>query len=129
MAARTPAELSQLFAKYVSSGDIDGVVSLYEAAAASPDQAGTVRVGTDDIRNAFAPFAAMKPDIKCDPRKVIEAGDIALVHNYWTMPGAAGHAVEVARRQPDGSWLYVIDDPFADREATAQGLRPPHTQP
>ncbi len=25
----------------------------------------------------------------------------------------SGHGVEVARRQSDGTWLYVIDDPFA----------------
>ena len=73
----------------------------------------------DAIRAAMKPFADMKPDIKCDARKVVEAGDIALIHNYWTMTGATGHAVEVARRQSDGSWLYVIDDPFAEREASA----------
>jgi ketosteroid isomerase-like protein len=117
MPASKPADLSQLFAKFIAAGDVDGVVSLYEPSAASPDQSGQVMVGLDAIRTAFGPFAAMKPGIKCDPRKVIEAGDIALVHNYWTMPGASGHAVEVARRQADGSWLYVIDDPFSDREA------------
>jgi ketosteroid isomerase-like protein len=23
----------------------------------------------------------------------------------------SGRAIEVARRQPDGTWLYVVDDP------------------
>lgn len=117
MGAKSPGDLSQLFAKHVGAGDIDAVVSLYEANAASPDEAGNVHSGLDAIRAAMKPFADMKPEIKCDPRKVIEAGDIAMIHNYWSMPGATGHAIEVARRQPDGSWLYVIDDPFADREA------------
>ena len=119
MGAKQPGELAKMFEKAITSGDIDAVIALYEKDAASPDQAGTVHKGVDEIRTAFIPFAQMKPDIKCDPRKVVEAGDIALIHNYWTMSGASGHAVEVARRQGDGSWLYVIDDPFAEREATA----------
>ncbi|HZP57014.1 MAG TPA: nuclear transport factor 2 family protein [Dehalococcoidia bacterium] len=117
MGAKTPGELSLLFAKYVGEGDLDALVALYEPAAAFHDQAGTVHNGAEAIRAAMKPFAEMKPDITCDPRKVVQTGDIAMVHNYWKMTGAAGHAVEVARRQPDGSWLYVIDDPFGDRQA------------
>ncbi|HET7755343.1 MAG TPA: hypothetical protein VFK85_15650 [Anaeromyxobacteraceae bacterium] len=39
----------------------------------------------------------------------------------WTLEGTGeggkpvrleGRSVEVARRQPDGSWLYVMDAPF-----------------
>ena len=75
MGAKKPGELSQMFAKAVTAGDIDAVVALYEKGAASPDQAGTVHNGVDEIRTAFIPFAQMKPDIKCDPRKVVEAGE------------------------------------------------------
>jgi hypothetical protein len=25
----------------------------------------------------------------------------------------SGKAIEVCRRQPDGTWLFVIDDPYA----------------
>ena len=56
---------------------------------------------------------ATQVNVTCDPRTVVEAGDIALVHNYWNMAGQEGHAVEVSRKQPDGTWLYVIDQPFA----------------
>lgn len=117
MGAKQPGDLSQMFAKHIAAGDIDGIAALYEDGAASPDQTGAVHEGAAAIRAAMGPFAAMKPDITCDPRKVIEAGDIALIHNYWKMSGASGHAIEVARRQADGTWLYVIDDPFGDREA------------
>jgi ketosteroid isomerase-like protein len=50
-----------------------------------------------------------------ETEKVILAGDIALTHSRWSMTTPSpmgGRAVEVARRQPDGTWLYVIDDPF-----------------
>jgi ketosteroid isomerase-like protein len=48
------------------------------------------------------------------------AGDIALMSNRWRMTLRAaegevaevdGQSTEVARRQPDDGWLYVIDSP------------------
>jgi ketosteroid isomerase-like protein len=44
-----------------------------------------------------------------------------VVHNDWRMVvkgpagvplAAAGKAVEVVRRQPDGTWRFALDDPF-----------------
>ena len=47
---------------------------------------------------------------------VFTAGDLALIHTPWTlrMPDGSspeGATAEVARRQSDGSWKYVIDNP------------------
>lgn len=50
---------------------------------------------------------------------VIRAGDIALVSGAWTLTGLDGEPVrmsgrttDVTRRQPDGTWRWVIDVPF-----------------
>jgi ketosteroid isomerase-like protein len=45
-----------------------------------------------------------------------EAGDLALVHWSWTMRltdgrEAEGATAEVLRRQADGSWKFLIDNP------------------
>jgi ketosteroid isomerase-like protein len=55
--------------------------------------------------------------------KVVPAGaDLALVYNDWTMTGRAadgrsiertGKAMEVTRRQADGTWRFILDDPYA----------------
>jgi ketosteroid isomerase-like protein len=54
------------------------------------------------------------------PQQVLEAGDVALVVNDWTMAGTApdgtpvvrdGRSADVLRRQPDGSWKVLIDRP------------------
>jgi ketosteroid isomerase-like protein len=55
--------------------------------------------------------------------KVVQAGeDLALVYNDWRMSAkgpdgrpieAVGKAIELVRRQPDGTWRFVLDDPFA----------------
>jgi len=51
---------------------------------------------------------------------VIEQGDIALLSNRWTatFDGAdiSASSAEVARRQSDGTWKYVIDNPDAAGE-------------
>ena len=58
-----------------------------------------------------------------DGHEVISAGDIALHLTPWKMTGVApdgspingaGLSVAVLRRQPDGKWLMVIDNPFGD---------------
>ena len=115
MPAQSPQQLNELVAEALSRGDLDAALALYEPGAVLPNQAGELRTGTDAISQELAPFAAMKPDMKTRITKVIEAGDIAVVYNQWNMTTPAqmsGRAVEVSRRQPDGTWLLVIDDPF-----------------
>jgi ketosteroid isomerase-like protein len=45
-----------------------------------------------------------------------------MVYNDWRMSArrpdgqlveASGKAIEVVRRQPDGTWRFILDDPFA----------------
>lgn len=115
MPARNPEDLGQLFAQAMKTGDLDALLAIFEPGASKPNQQGEVPTGTDAIRQDMAPRVAMKPDITVETDKVILAGDIALSYSRWSMasPQAmSGRAVEVARRQPDGTWLYLIDDAF-----------------
>lgn len=115
MPAQKPEDLGQLFSQAMKAGDLDAVLALYEPGAAMPDRQGGVHTGTDALRQGMAPLATMKPDITIETERVIIAGDIALSHHRWSMAGPApmsGRAVDVARRQPDGTWLMVIDDAF-----------------
>ena len=46
---------------------------------------------------------------------MMEADNIALVHWSWTVRGRDGMSTdgttaEVLRRQPDGSWKFIIDN-------------------
>lgn len=46
---------------------------------------------------------------------VLQAGDIALTHNAWTMEGGEppeGATAEVLSKQADGTWRFVVDNPF-----------------
>jgi len=63
----------------------------------------------------------MKPTIQLTTRRVVQAGDTALLGADWRFHGTAadgsdvatsGTSIEVARRQPDGNWRYLIDLPY-----------------
>jgi uncharacterized protein (TIGR02246 family) len=123
MTARTPEDLDRLFRERMAAGDVDGVVALYEprAVLVSPD--GVSTSGPAAIRAALAGLAAMRPRMTMRVVRVIRTeDDLAVVYNDWDVAATGpegrpvamhGRAIEVVRRQPDGRWLYVVDDPFA----------------
>jgi uncharacterized protein (TIGR02246 family) len=121
MPARTPEELDVLFANAINAGDIEVVIKLYEPGACLMPEPGEVASGTGAIRQALGGFLAMKPRIKLDVKKLAEAGDLALTTAKRVREGIGadgkpvrieGQSAEVARRQPDGTWLFVIDNPY-----------------
>jgi len=105
----------------VNNQDLDGLMALYapDAAMVLPD--GSTVTGTEAIREQWAGLLAMKGHMTLRSRYAIEAGDLAILSNEWTYTAddqtVGAITAEVARRQPDGSWLYVIDHPFAGLEA------------
>jgi hypothetical protein len=71
--------------------------------------------GRQGLRQVLAPLAAMKARFDFDIRQVIQTGGIALMHTRWEVSGPQPrtvHAIEVARRQPDGTWCWLIGDPY-----------------
>ncbi|WP_119270763.1 YybH family protein [Taklimakanibacter deserti] len=107
----------------VAARDIEGILATYEPDAVVVGQPGKPAMGTPALREAFKQFLALDPKLDVARHEVIQAGDIAL-HSYtWKMsgkvPGGApieqsGLSVVVLRKQPDGRWLMVIDNPFGD---------------
>lgn len=115
----TPQEMHGIIKEYVEAGDLDGIVSLYEEGAAMPNNEGTTVTGLAAIRENMSAFVAMEAKLTFEPATVHQAGDIALVHAKWSAKGNgpdgpiefAGVTSEIVRRQPDGTWLYLVDDP------------------
>ncbi len=128
MPAQSPEELHQLFAARANGGDLDGMLALYEHEAAFLAPDGDSARGCEQIRNRFSELLSMKPHIDNLSSRIVRAGDIALLCNRWSMElelggstpaSVAAQSTEVARRQADGSWLYVIDDPASITAAPA----------
>ena len=110
---KAPEHLVHLCAQHGRNGDIESWMTLFDSEAVFASPEGDVKTG-EELRQFVANFAAMKPEFKMNVTKVIVAGDIALVHNEWSIPaqGMSGYGLEVARRQADGTWRLLIDDPF-----------------
>ena len=122
MVVRKPEEVHLRFAEAFNSGNLEALVTLYEAQArVVPEPEQQPVVGIQAIRETFQSFLALKGQIQMETRYVIHAGDIALLRAQWRLAatGADGQPIEmthnsteVVRRQPDGTWRYIIDHPF-----------------
>ena len=116
-----PVVLDLEFERRLNARDLDGLMQLYEPEAALMPMPGSVVVGAAAVRGALAGFIAANPAIRTRGRLVARTGDLALLANDWTLEidgpdgkrtTMTGSAIEVARRQPDGRWLFALDMPF-----------------
>ena len=126
MITRDAVDLDRRFEEALNAHDLDALMALYEPLAALMPMPGKTVVGTAAIREALAGFVAASPTIRTSGRLVAQTGDIALLANDWALaltgpdgkPATmSGHAVEIARRQADGGWLFVMDMPFGTAAA------------
>jgi uncharacterized protein (TIGR02246 family) len=124
MPATTPEQIHRSFEEAFNAGDLDGLMELYEADAALIAQPGSVAYGSEQARAALQGFLALKGRIMLDTKLVVTVGDLAYLSNTWSLSGTGpdGNPVtlgattaEVARRQADGTWRYVIDNAWGDQ--------------
>ena len=130
MPARTPDEVPRLFARAFAAHDLESLVALYEPQAALVPQPGELVAGTEAIREALSAFLATEPAFDLEVKKVFRAGDVALAFADWSLTGTgpegetismSGQSSDVVRQQPDGSWLFVIDNPYGHGGAAMTG--------
>jgi uncharacterized protein (TIGR02246 family) len=124
MAAASPGDLHSLWAEGVNRGDLDGLMELYEPDAVFVAQPGTVVSGGVAIREALSGILSLSPRISMESDTVAtECGSLATIMTRWSLAGTGpdGSAVslgavasDVCRQQPDGSWQFVIDNPWGD---------------
>lgn len=126
MLATSPEEICRLFKRFMAEGDLESLVSLYDTAAVFLNQSGEIKKGEEGLREMLTPLAAARPVFDFNIRQIIRSGDIALMHTDWKVtapPESFQYAIEVARRQPDGSWRWLIGDPFSVGKRVAFQLR------
>ena len=117
----TPEQVLASIVDGINTGNLDAVMSLYEPEAAFAAEPGTLAHGVPGIRSSLAAFIAMRGTLDLAVSRVLEAGDLALVVGVWSFAGTGpdGEPVtltarnaDVLRRQPDGAWRFVIDNPW-----------------
>lgn len=102
-----PQDLERLLVSRENAGDIDGMTALYEPDAAIDCGGGRLVQGREAIRKFFIELVAAgrKFDLG-DQRPALICGDLALTS---TRLPDGDVTTEIARRQDDGTWLWVID--------------------
>jgi ketosteroid isomerase-like protein len=107
--ALNPNDLGRFFLLRANAGDVEGIVALYESDAVLALTDGQVVTGSHAIRAFYAGLLADQPTFEPgEQRPALCSGDVALTS---TLLADGIVTAEVARRQPDGTWLWAIDQP------------------
>ncbi len=100
--------------------DIDGVLATYEDNAIVMFEPQKPVQGKETLRAVFTQFVGMNPQYTFSGHEIYISGDIATHTAPWKMVGQlpdgtkieqSGLSVAVLRKQADGNWLMIQDNP------------------
>jgi uncharacterized protein (TIGR02246 family) len=120
-AIRDPASMHTRFCHACNAGELDTLLNLYEPEAVIVEPTGEFSQGTDAIREHLSKLLAMQPSMRILGSRTVIAGDLAQSSSHWRCEAVAPdgspmrlehYGSELARRQADGSWRLVVDNPW-----------------
>ena len=121
MSTATPEQVLAAIVTGINSGDLESLLPLYESDAAFVPQPGNLAHGEAGVREALTTFISMNGVLDLEVTRVLEVDDLALVIGVWSFDGTgpdcepvrlAARNADVLRRQTDGTWRFVIDNPW-----------------
>jgi uncharacterized protein (TIGR02246 family) len=101
--------------------DLKGVLASYEPNAVIVFEPEKAVSGVDAISQGFQGFFAVNPKFEYSGHEVFINGNLAMHFAPWAMTGKtpdgqeirqSGLSVVVLRKQGNGNWLMVFDNPF-----------------
>lgn len=108
--AKHPEDLARFFVERANAHDLEGLVALYAADAVLAGMNGEMAVGHAAIREAYAAMLAAHAHFTAgEAAPTLLRDDLALTSTRLINGKITA---EVAQRQADGSWLWVLDQPL-----------------
>jgi ketosteroid isomerase-like protein len=116
-----PEEVFNSVTEGINTGDLDLLMSLYEPNTCFASQPGRLAKSPIRIRECLRTFIDMRGKLDLRIKRVLQADNLALVTTEWSFSGAgsdvrdvhfAAQSADVLRKQPDGTWQFVIDNPW-----------------
>jgi uncharacterized protein (TIGR02246 family) len=110
-----PQDMNDTFARVFNTRKLEDLLALYEPDAILYVDAVQRFRGSEQIAAALANFLQMPGTLEGRNNFCVIHDDLALLRADYTLIGPdgaalmAGSSAEIARRQADGTWLYVID--------------------
>ena len=118
-------EMHPMFENGFNNHDLDSVLPLYGPDTTMVPMAGTTVRGVEAIRASLEVMFGVPGRMAMRTRYVIEADDLALLSCTWTLTVGdevmSAVSAEVARRDAEGGWRYLIDHPYAGLEPAGTG--------
>ena len=117
----TPEGVLNSVTEGINSRNLDSLMTLYEPLACFASQPGKLAKTPEGIRESLRSFIHMNGKLDLSVKRVLKANDLALVITEWSFSGTSpdgkpvdmtAKSADVLRQQPDGTWRFVIDNPW-----------------
>jgi ketosteroid isomerase-like protein len=117
----TPEEVLNSVTEGINAGNLESLMTLYEPLACFASQPGKLTKTPEGIRESLRSFIDMNGKLDLNVKRVLRANDLALVITEWSFNGTGpdrkpvdmtAKSADVLRQQPDGTWRFVIDNPW-----------------
>src|SRR5215204_987077 len=80
----TPGEVLNSVAQGINTGDLDSLMTLYEADACFASQPGQLAKSPESVRQSLRSFIDLKGKLDLKVMRVLQASDLALVTTEWS---------------------------------------------
>lgn len=118
----SPVAAVKYFRNCIHLGDLKGALSCFDPEATYIERDGQEIKGLGNIEKALESICLWKPEIKGIKQRVTIVGDLAMwmdkYHVKAKMPNGDPMEMEgvtacIMKRNIDGTWLWLVDNPFA----------------
>ncbi|MBO0356008.1 DUF4440 domain-containing protein [Muricauda ruestringensis] len=116
-----PEEMNDFFARAFNSGIVDNLNRLFEPGAKIINKDGNLITGKNEINQEHIGLLKIGGKMTSINKYCVVFEDIALLRADWKIVTKDengknleinGSSTEIVRKQKNGDWLYIVDNPF-----------------